>query len=358
MAAFTEDERKEMAAKGIAMPDGSFPIPDKQHLISAIHMVGLAGPDKDRRAIRRHIIRRAEALGLRDLIPAHWHADGSVDEDHRSLADWRELRLLSAAGMTARPFAVVEMRAASDSTVEIEGYAAVFGTPYRVADFAGEYTEQVRAGAFSKTLREADVPLLIGHAGMALARTRSGTLVLEEDTHGLHVQATLDTRQGLARDLAVAIERRDMDSMSFAFSAIRQQWSADYEARTLLECRLHDVSVVAQPANPATTVGLRSALAWDSSEAFSRAAAELREGKKLSAATLATLADVLDLIATADRAVDAAQPMLADLMGVPNPDDPDQTPETPSSVTDGSMPRSLAEALATADLLRSTLARA
>jgi HK97 family phage prohead protease len=51
---------------------------------------------------------------------------------------------------------------------------------------------------------------------------------------------------------------------------------------------------------------------------------ELRAGKALSAATMDTLAAVLDLIATADVAVDAAQPILAELMGVPNPDDPDQ----------------------------------
>ena len=36
---------------------------------------------------------------------------------------------------------------------------------------------------------------------------------------------------------------------------------------------------------------------------------------------MAILAQVLDLVAAADDAVDAAQPLLADLMGVPNPDD-------------------------------------
>lgn len=55
---------------------------------------------------------------------------------------------------------------------------------------------------------------------------------------------------------------------------------------------------------------------------------ELRAGKALSATTMDTLAQVLDLIATADVAVDAAQPLLADLMGVPNPDeDPDPADE-------------------------------
>jgi hypothetical protein len=51
--------------------------------------------------------------------------------------------------------------------------------------------------------------------------------------------------------------------------------------------------------------------------------AELREGKSLSAATMEVLSKVLDLVAEADQAVDLAQPLLADLMGVPNPDEDD-----------------------------------
>ena len=39
-----------------------------------------------------------------------------------------------------------------------------------------------------------------------------------------------------------------------------------------------------------------------------------------------TLSQVLKLVATADDAVDEAQPILADLMGVPNPD-ADETDE-------------------------------
>lgn len=52
-------------------------------------------------------------------------------------------------------------------------------------------------------------------------------------------------------------------------------------------------------------------------------AAELRAGKTLSTATMDVLSKVLDLVAEADVAVDAAQPLLAELMGVPNPDEDD-----------------------------------
>ena len=65
-----------------------------------------------------------------------------------------------------------------------------------------------------------DVPFLIGHndAGIPLARTKSGTMKLAEDTHGAarHVPA-MDGRREEVRALASAVERGDMDEMSLAF---------------------------------------------------------------------------------------------------------------------------------------------
>ena len=48
--------------------------------------------------------------------------------------------------------------------------------------------------------------------------------------------------------------RGDLDQMSFAFSVVRQSWSADYGQRTINEARLFDVSVVTYPASPSTSV--------------------------------------------------------------------------------------------------------
>src|SRR5512138_116020 len=61
--------RMKMAKKGIAMPDGSYPIPDVSHLKAAIQAIGRA---KDPEATKRHIIKRAKALGRTDLLPADW----------------------------------------------------------------------------------------------------------------------------------------------------------------------------------------------------------------------------------------------------------------------------------------------
>lgn len=75
---YSADERKSMAKKGHAMPDGSYPIADAEDLDNAIHAVGRGNADHD--AIRRHIIKRAAALGLSSRIPDNWNNDGSLKE--------------------------------------------------------------------------------------------------------------------------------------------------------------------------------------------------------------------------------------------------------------------------------------
>lgn len=67
--AYTEESRMEMAKKGTAMPDGSYPIKDVADLRNAIQAYGRA---KDKNATKAHIIKRAMALGAEDLIPENW----------------------------------------------------------------------------------------------------------------------------------------------------------------------------------------------------------------------------------------------------------------------------------------------
>jgi hypothetical protein len=57
-------QRRVYAKKKIALPDGSFPIPDRRHLRKAILAVGFADPAK-RAAVKAHIRRRAAVLGVK-----------------------------------------------------------------------------------------------------------------------------------------------------------------------------------------------------------------------------------------------------------------------------------------------------
>lgn len=159
----------------------------------------------------------------------------------------------------------IELRGVPDGTggsgYVFRGYASVFDSPFDMWDGWGDpYTEVVRPGAFSRSLsrRDLDVPFLIGHndSGLPLARTRSGTMQLQQDSRGLLVEARMDGRSSLVRDLASAVERGDMDEMSIGFVTDPggQRWSSDYMTREMLSLDLHrgDVSAVALAASPAT----------------------------------------------------------------------------------------------------------
>lgn len=148
----------------------------------------------------------------------------------------------------------LELRAEGDGNT-IVGYAAVWDSPSEPMPF----TEFVKRGAFSKTLNDgADVRLLIDHEGVPLARTRSGTMFLEEDTRGLKVTAELDPLNPDAARVISAMRRGDMTQMSFAFRTIKDSWSADRKVRELREVQLFDVSVVTFPAYEETVAELRN----------------------------------------------------------------------------------------------------
>jgi HK97 family phage prohead protease len=155
----------------------------------------------------------------------------------------------------------MQMRAEETSDgLTLRGYATTFDSEYEITDALGTYVERVAPGAFTRTLDHgADVRLLINHDGLPLARTKSGTLALEQDDTGLLCEARLDGESPLVRSLKSAMDRGDADQMSFAFRVVKQDWNDDYTDRTIREAQLFDVSVVTYPANPATSVSLRTA---------------------------------------------------------------------------------------------------
>lgn len=156
-------------------------------------------------------------------------------------------------------FAAVEERNEDDKdTLLFTGYASVFDKPYGVRDQKGQYKETIKQGAFKKTLNEQDdVRFLVNHDGIPLARTSSGTLKLEEDDYGLFVRAELDPTNPTVAEVASAMKRGDLNEMSFAFAAIRDEFNKQGDERNVTEARLFDVSVVTYPANPWAGAKLR-----------------------------------------------------------------------------------------------------
>jgi len=145
----------------------------------------------------------------------------------------------------------------------LTGHAAVFDRwSEDLSTFAGTFREQIAPGAFTDVLKaKPDVRLLYNHDGLTLARTKSGTLELSEDEDGLRVWARLAPTSA-ASDLRMAMQRGDVDQMSFAFAIAEDTWHEDTETeeveRTILRVsELFDVSVVSFPAYPDTDAVMR-----------------------------------------------------------------------------------------------------
>ncbi len=149
-----------------------------------------------------------------------------------------------------------EIRADGDA-LRVRGHAAVFD---QEADIGGFFREVIRPGAFARAIAEDDVPLLIEHEGLPLARNRSGTLNLAEDGQGLLIESVLVAEDPDVLRIVPKMERGDLDKMSFAFQAIHQEWdeSGDLPLRILHEVKLFDVSIVTMPAYDGTDIALRS----------------------------------------------------------------------------------------------------
>ncbi|WP_297842906.1 HK97 family phage prohead protease [uncultured Roseibium sp.] len=149
-----------------------------------------------------------------------------------------------------------EIRAESDG-IKVSGYAAVFNER---ADIGGMFVEVIEPGAFTDAIARDDVVFLINHDGLPLARTRSGTLTLEEDERGLRMETTLDPEDPDVKAIVGKMKRGDLDKMSFAFWPEIQEWddAQDPPVRTIKQAQLYDVSIVTTPAYEGTEIALRS----------------------------------------------------------------------------------------------------
>lgn len=75
---YTDATRQKQAKKGIALPDGSFPIANGKDLANAIKSVGRA---KNPAKAKAHIMKRARALKQTDKVPSSWATESEIDEE-------------------------------------------------------------------------------------------------------------------------------------------------------------------------------------------------------------------------------------------------------------------------------------
>lgn len=131
----------------------------------------------------------------------------------------------------------------------------------------GWYDEIIEQGALERTdLR--DVRFLVNHNTemIPLARSRNNTdgstmqMIIDEE--GMLIRVDLDTENNSeARNLYSAVERGDIDGMSFMFVVESETWEdadSDHPTRRIKEIRkVFEVSAVTFPAYEATTITAR-----------------------------------------------------------------------------------------------------
>lgn len=147
---------------------------------------------------------------------------------------------------------------------QLVGRPIVYGVP---ADL-GPFTEIIEPGALDVTdLR--DVALLLNHNfdGVPLARSRNNnensTMQLMPDAEGMLIRATLDIDNNPdAAAVYSAVERGDLDKMSFCFTVDAESWDgleSDHPTRHIKSIkRVFEVSAVTFPAYAETSIAARN----------------------------------------------------------------------------------------------------
>lgn len=207
----------------------------------------------DREGVYRHLARHLEEAGIE---PPELRSDEQASLLRRSVGG-RVLEVRSGS-----PVSVISHGPAPT----LVGYAAVFESPS--VDFGG-WREIIARGAFDRALEDLaqrPVKALWNHdASFVLGSTDSGTLRLDVDQRGL--MATIHPPTNTLCDAFVeSVQRGDVTQMSFGFVVREQDWETvgGEPVRVLRDVELWEVSPVAFPAYPATSVSVVSARAENS----------------------------------------------------------------------------------------------
>lgn len=131
----------------------------------------------------------------------------------------------------------------------------------------GWYDEIIEAGALDEADLK-DVRFLINHNTdmIPLARSRNNnensTMQMTVDASGMNIRVDLDTENNAeAKSLYSAVERGDLDGMSFMFTVDGDKWDdieSEHPTRTITKLgKVFEVSAVTFPAYEQTSISAR-----------------------------------------------------------------------------------------------------
>jgi hypothetical protein len=158
----------------------------------------------------------------------------------------------------------VEIRMTEDGKPSVFGYALKWGKSYDM----GYFTEEIQRSALSEA-DMSDVRILFNHdPNLIIGRTKSGTATVGTDETGMWYRASIpDSPTG--QNLIEALKRGDIDQSSWSFQIARNEAGMSVgdewrmkdgkEHRVITKVkRVFDASPVTYPANPDTSVAMRS----------------------------------------------------------------------------------------------------
>lgn len=153
------------------------------------------------------------------------------------------------------PFQLETRDGEGESGPVLTGYAVVYNS---LSGDLGGFREQIAPGAFGD-LAGRDVRAFWNHdPAQILGRTSAGTLTLADEKRGLRV--TIHP-PAWANGLVESVARGDVDAMSFGFTVEGDDWQnveGGGIVRTVTRATLVEVSPVALPAYPQTSIARRA----------------------------------------------------------------------------------------------------
>lgn len=217
------------------------------------------------------------------------------------------------------------VRTQQDAKWTIFGHAVTYNY---LSNPLGDFREVMAPGCFAAHLAlHPDIPCLYQHdSSKILGRTTNRTLQIMDGPQTLDFRCQLDENQQWARDLWHAIDRRDVNEMSFAFIVngdSGESWDTAtddtgkrYNRRTIKRALLKDVSPVVGAAysnpNDVANVAARARVAD-----YVIGCKAISTGVKSDAALRAELARKAEEIRDADAAADREARALKAIIGDP-----------------------------------------
>jgi hypothetical protein len=207
------EKREALAKEGKAMKDGSFPISNVEDLKNAIQAHGRA---KDIAAAKKHIVKRARALGKYDLVPDEWKKPKTVAAS-AALENIRERALVASAVAELAKISEDERTALAD-----KGQALPDGSfPIRNVD---DLKNAIKA--FNRA-KEEDRPRARRHIMKRARQLKAADLVPDQwkNAHSMQAGTNLDRMRSVIASI----------SSEFALPVVEE--ASDEELRKLEEAK-------------------------------------------------------------------------------------------------------------------------